>query len=128
MKPRPSLTRVEELCAKHAGTCTQPCESCDLAGEVAALLRLLRIVAESEPALEPDAHATELQRRIDECTPPAAELSYTCSHVRDGLPITLIVTCKSVPPSRADLLERSELCAICAGRVIVTLQHTQAGV
>lgn len=106
-KPRPSLVRVEELCAKHNGTCTQPCDACDLAGEVAALLRLLQMFAESEPT---------------QPTPPAAE-PYECIHAEGDRPHTLVVTCESVAPSRAELRERSELCAVCAGRVILLLQQ-----
>jgi hypothetical protein len=46
MKPRPSLDEVERLLAKHQGDCEQPCDGCELAAEVAVLLRLLRMVSE----------------------------------------------------------------------------------
>lgn len=47
---------------------------------------------------------------------------YACPHVSDKRPRTAIVTFQSVPPSRADLHTRTELCAICAGRIVLALQ------
>lgn len=49
MKSRPSLDVVEQLVAKHQGECPQPCDGCELAAEVVALLRLLRMVTEPKP-------------------------------------------------------------------------------
>lgn len=46
MKPRPSLDLLEQLVEKHRGNCPQPCDACDLAAEVVALLGLLRFVTE----------------------------------------------------------------------------------
>jgi hypothetical protein len=53
VKARPSLDVVERLVIKHRGDCAQPCDACDLAAEVIALLRLMRFVTEPEPA-EPE--------------------------------------------------------------------------
>lgn len=48
--------------------------------------------------------------------------AYTCPHVRDGRPCTAIVTFQTQSPSRAECHTRTELCAICAGRVVLVLQ------
>lgn len=146
---RPSLDRVEQLCVTHNGTCVQPCDGCDLAAEVTALLRLLRIATESEPvldriaALASECEALRVQLRHDQTDaeqyahyaneriaelksvlarteiPPPAD-PYECIHDH---PHTLVVTCTSVYPSRSELCERNELCAICAGSVILLLQQ-----
>jgi hypothetical protein len=42
--------------------------------------------------------------------------------VRDGRPCTATVTFQTRPPSRAECYTRTELCAICAGRVVLLLQ------
>lgn len=60
MKPRPSLAEVERLVDKHKGGCKQPCDGCDLAAEVVALLRLMRFVTAPEGSLMP-AERAELQ-------------------------------------------------------------------
>lgn len=48
-KPRPPLDVVEQLVAKHRGDCTRPCDACELAAEVVALLRWLSLLSLREP-------------------------------------------------------------------------------
>lgn len=54
MRPRPNLDVLERLVFKHDGMkCDQPCDGCELAAEVIALLRLVRFVTETH-AMQPD--------------------------------------------------------------------------
>jgi hypothetical protein len=50
-----------------------------------------------------------------------------CAHIARAkpLPCTAVLSMRSQPPSRADLDTRTQLCAMCAGRVVHLLMQLE---